>query len=105
MSACRPAMRTQDGVRESASGVSNGWCVCVHAGGEHSLGIYKAYYWCTVALLVLMFVMAAWFVCLVAVNTTGARHPSACNSSWKCTTHTASMDMPACSEPGDGHSA
>lgn len=42
------------------------------AAGERSLGIYKTYYWLTVCLFVLMFVMAAWFVCLVAVNTTGA---------------------------------
>ena len=45
---------------------------CAYAVGERSLGIYKAYYWLTAGLMVLMFVIAAWFVCLVAVNTTGA---------------------------------
>ena len=39
---------------------------------ERSLGVYKVYYWLTATLFVLMFVMAAWFVVLVAVNTTGA---------------------------------
>lgn len=38
---------------------------------ERSLGIYKVYYWLTTLLFLLMFVMAAWFVCLVAVNTSG----------------------------------
>lgn len=33
--------------------------------------MYKVYYWLTLLLFLLMFVMAAWFVCLVAVNTTG----------------------------------
>lgn len=47
-------------------------CWLVSAAGERSLGIYKTYYWLTVFLFLLMFVMAAWFVCLVAVNTTGA---------------------------------
>jgi hypothetical protein len=42
------------------------------ADGERSLGIYKTYYWLTVFLFLLMFIMAAWFVCLVAANTTGA---------------------------------
>ena len=41
------------------------------AESERSLGMYKVYYWLTVTLFVLMFVMAAWFVALVAVNTTG----------------------------------
>ncbi|EIE23575.1 hypothetical protein COCSUDRAFT_65992 [Coccomyxa subellipsoidea C-169] len=40
--------------------------------GERSLGIYKTYYWLTVCLFLLMFVMAAWFVCLVAANTTAS---------------------------------
>lgn len=43
------------------------------AGSERSLGVYKVYYWLTASLFVLMFVMAAWFVVLVAVNTTGER--------------------------------
>ena len=38
---------------------------------ERSLGVYKVYYWLTTLLFVAMFIMAAWFVCLVAVNTTG----------------------------------
>ena len=42
------------------------------ADSERSLGVYKVYYWLTATLFVLMFVMAAWFVVLVAVNTTGA---------------------------------
>ena len=46
--------------------------MCACTVGERSLGVYKAYYWLTAALMVLMFVIAAWFVCLVAVNTTGA---------------------------------
>lgn len=33
--------------------------------------MYKVYYWLTTLLFVAMFIMAAWFVCLVAVNTTG----------------------------------
>ena len=45
------------------------------ADSERSLGVYKVYYWLTATLFVLMFVMAAWFVVLVAVNTTGA-YPS-----------------------------
>ena len=47
-------------------------CAVSMAGGERSLGIYKAYYWMTTCLVILIFVLAAWFVCLVAVNTTGA---------------------------------
>ena len=43
----------------------------VYAASERSLGVYKVYYWLTAILFVLMFIMAAWFVCLVAVNTTG----------------------------------
>ena len=48
--------------------------------------MYKVYYWLTLLLFLLMFVMAAWFVCLVAVNTTGeiiagmATLPSLCTS-------------------------
>ena len=42
-----------------------------YADSERSLGVYKVYYWMTTLLFLLMFVMAAWFVCLVAVNTTG----------------------------------
>jgi hypothetical protein len=38
---------------------------------ERSLGVYKVYYWLTTLLFLAMFIMAAWFVCLVAVNTTG----------------------------------
>ena len=49
--------------------------MCACPAGEHSLGIYKAYYWMTTCLMVLMFVLAAWFVCLVAVNTTGGLNP------------------------------
>ena len=33
--------------------------------------MYKVYYWLTTLLFLAMFIMAAWFVCLVAVNTTG----------------------------------
>ena len=33
--------------------------------------MYKVYYWLTLLLFLLMFIMAAWFVALVAVNTTG----------------------------------
>ena len=43
----------------------------VCAESERSLGVYKVYYWLTATLFVLMFIMAAWFVVLVAVNTTG----------------------------------
>ncbi|CAL8472073.1 g11615 [Coccomyxa elongata] len=43
-----------------------------YGAGERSLGIYKTYYWLTVFLFLIMFVMAAWFVCLVAVNTTAS---------------------------------
>ena len=41
------------------------------ADSERSLGVYKVYYWLTLLLFLLMFIMAAWFVALVAVNTTG----------------------------------
>jgi len=48
---------------------------CVYAAGERSVGVYKTYYWLTICLFLLLFIMAAWFVCLVAVNTTGAPNP------------------------------
>jgi hypothetical protein len=60
--------------------------------------VYKVYYWLTLLLFIAMFVLAAWFVCLVAINTTGElqtvpRMPFHGSQVMRCEAHHACLGL------------